>query len=391
MYVEREIKNKFEKIAKIYPIVALVGPRQAGKTTFLKEQAKNLNSSYLLFDDPDIKEMFEEDIKKFEKQYIEGKEISILDEVNYCKGSGGKLKYLADTDKKVWLTSSSEVILNKEVLSFLVGRVSILRLYPFSLNEFLKAKKQKEITMNILYRLLPEHILYGGYPKVVENEDIESKKIILRDLHETIILKDISKTFSIEDINSLEQFVKYLSMNIGNIIQYEKITSDIRLSFKSIKKYLDAMEKSQLIYRISPFYKNKLKEITKQPKIYFYDTGLRNSIANLSDPEISGSLFENYVCSELIKIGYKPKHWRTKTKAEVDFILEVKNDVIPVEVKISSQSNKIERSLYSFIETYKPKRAFVVFYKGEKGEKLVDNCRVIFTNVKEMLEIVSKF
>ena len=139
MYVERDIKNKFEIIAKIYPIVALVGPRQAGKTTFLKEQAKNLNSSYLLFDDPDIKEIFEEDIKKFEKQYIEGKEISILDEVNYCKDAGGKLKYLADTDKKVWLTSSSEVILNKEVLSFLVGRVSILRLYPFSLNEFLKA------------------------------------------------------------------------------------------------------------------------------------------------------------------------------------------------------------------------------------------------------------
>ena len=85
MYIEREIKEKFEKVARNLPVVALVGARQAGKTTFLKEQIKNINSSYLLFDDPDIRELFEEDIKKFEIQYVEGKSVSVLDEVQYCK------------------------------------------------------------------------------------------------------------------------------------------------------------------------------------------------------------------------------------------------------------------------------------------------------------------
>ena len=110
MYIEREIKESFERVIKVYPVVALVGARQAGKTTFLKEHSKSMNASYLLFDDPDIRGLFEEDVKKFEKQYIEGFDVYILDEVQYCKNAGRNLKYLADTGKKMWITSSSEMI-----------------------------------------------------------------------------------------------------------------------------------------------------------------------------------------------------------------------------------------------------------------------------------------
>src|SRR4030042_1662787 len=121
MYIERDVRGKFEKLNKIYPVLAIVGARQSGKTTFLKEQLKKLKASYLLFDDPDIRDLFEQDIKKFEKQYIEGYQTSVLDEVHYCKDAGRKIKYLADTGRKLWITSSSEILLSKEVLSFLVG------------------------------------------------------------------------------------------------------------------------------------------------------------------------------------------------------------------------------------------------------------------------------
>ena len=94
MFVEREIKGKFDGILKFYGIISLVGARQSGKTTFLKERMKGFNSTYISFDDPDVKGLFDEDIKKFEKQYMEGFEISILDEVQYCKDAGIKLKYL---------------------------------------------------------------------------------------------------------------------------------------------------------------------------------------------------------------------------------------------------------------------------------------------------------
>ena len=389
MYIERDIKEKFEKIAKVYPLVALVGARQAGKTTFLKEHIKNLKASYLLFDDPDIRELFEEDIKKFEIQNIDGKDISVFDEVQYVKDSGRKLKYLADKGRKIWLTSSSEIILGKEVLSYLVGRVSILRLYPFSLHEFLKIKNQKETTKKISERLIWEHALFGGYPKVVLNEDIEMKKTILADLYDTMILKDIARTFSIEDIKSLESFSKYLSHNIGGLVSYENLSRDIKISFQTLKKYLDAMEKSYLIFRVQPFHSNKLKEITKQPRIYFVDTGLRNIIARKFESEIDGALFENYVLSEFLKFGFEPKYWRTKTDLEVDFVLEKDSEVIPVEVKTTSPEN-VERGMRSFIEEYNPKKAFIISYKGEKREEIIGKCKVFFIDILEAREMLLK-
>ncbi len=387
-YIEREIKEMFEKASTIYNIVAIVGARQAGKTTFLKEQMKRMNSSYVLFDDPDARIMFEEDVKKFERQFIEGYDMAILDEVQYCKDAGMKLKYLADKGRKMWITSSSEIILGKEVLSYLVGRVSIIKLYPFSLPEFLSAKGQKEIISPILERTVWEHMTYGGYPKVVMTEDVGMKKIILRDLFDTMMLKDVARTFVIEDMRSLEEFSRYLSLNIGRVISYESISRNIKLSFQTLKKYLDALEKSYVIARVQPFYSNKLKEITKQPKLYFIDTGLRNSVAKAFSAEQDGALFENYVFTELLKIGFSPKYWRTKAKAEVDFVVEKDGRIVPIETKLNAEPGRIERSLRSFIERYKPKTALVVAYKGKGGEMMVGSCKVIFTDALSMKQLL---
>ncbi len=385
MYVERKIRDKFKKISKNYNMVAVVGARQSGKTTFLKKQIENKDSSYVLFDDPDARNLFEEDIKKFENQFISNYKVSLLDEVQYCKDAGRKLKYLVDSDHKLWITSSSEIILSKEILSFLVGRVSILKLYPFSFKEFLNAKKQKEFNQKILERNIWEHAIYGGYPKVVLTKDVDIKKTILHDLYDTMILKDVARTFSIENIRSLEEFSKFLAFSIGDIISYEKISNRLKLSFQTVKKYLDAMEKSYLIYRANPYFTNKKKEIVKQPKLYFVDTGLRNIIAKEFKTNISGKLFENYVLTELLKMGLNPKYWRTKQKTEVDFIVESENNkLIPIEVKIQTEIGKIEKSLRAFIDYYKPRKAIVVNLKGEKGKTKINSCEIIYTDILDL-------
>jgi len=382
MYVERKLRDKFYKISKNYYMVAVVGARQAGKTTFLKKQIENKDSSYILFDDPDARNLFEEDVKKFENQYISNHKISVLDEVQYCKDAGRKLKYLVDSDHKLWITSSSEIILSKEILSFLVGRVSIVKLYPFSFEEFLNAKKQKELNQKILERNIWEHAIYGGYPKVVLTDDIDIKKTILGDLYDTMILKDVARTFSIDDIRSLEEFSKFLAFSIGDMISYDKISNNLNLSFQTVKKYLDAMEKSYLIYRVTPFFTNKKKEIVKQPKIYFVDTGLRNIIAKEFKTNISGKLFENYVLTELLKMGFNPKYYRTKQKTEVDFIVESENNkIIPIEVKIQTELGKIEKSLRAFIDYYNPKKAVVVSLKGETGNTRINGCKIVYTDI----------
>ena len=140
--------------------------------------------------------------------------------------------------------------------------------------------------------------------------------------------------------------------------------------------------------RALPFYTNKTKEITKQPKIYFIDTGMRNSVMKKFDIEPAGNLFENYVFSELVKLGFEPKYWRTKSNAEVDFVIEKDGNSIPIEAKLNASPDKIERSLQSFIEAYKPKTAIIVTYKGKKGIIMVNGCKIIFTDILEMRKIL---
>ena len=226
---------------------------------------------------------------------------------------------------------------------------------------------------------------YGGYPRIASSDDIEMKKIMLKDLYDTMILKDIARVFSIEDLKSLEDFSRYLAINISGLVSYENISKNLNISFQTIRKYLNAMEKSHLIARVLPFFNNKTKEIVKQPKLYFIDTGLRNIIAKKFDSEPEGKLFENYVFSELLKLGLSPKYWRTKTKLEIDFIIEKESQIIPIEVKINSKEG-IGKNIHNFIELYKPKKAIVVSYDGDKSETHIEKCKIVFTDVLGMKE-----
>lgn len=232
MYIERRITKYFVRMSKLNNIVAVVGPRQAGKTTFLKEQARTANARYVFFDDPDVKELFDLDVKKFENQYLSDKGITILDEIQYGKDPGRKLKYFADKGEKLWLTSSSQIILSSSILGWLVGRVSIIRLYQFSLEEFLISRGQKEVTEKILSRMIEEHMIYGGYPKVVLTRDNSDKELLLRDLYETMVLKDIAMTFKIDDIGALERLSVYLSHCISNLLSYNNICNELGISFQ---------------------------------------------------------------------------------------------------------------------------------------------------------------
>jgi len=386
MYVERGLKDRFDRLRGAYGAIAVVGARQSGKTTFLREQAKKLKHSYVTFDDPDAKRAFDRDVKRFELQYLKGNDVSVLDEVQYCRSPGQKLKYLVDAGHKLWVTSSSQSLLEKGVLSFLVGRITILRMYPFSLDEFMKAKSQKILDPEILERLTWEHMAYGGYPKVVTEEDVEVKKTLLRDIYDTTTLKDIARTFSIEDVNPLNDIAKYVAANVGGMVSYDNISKLAGISFRTVKKYFDALERSYIIARAPPFSTNKGKEIYKQPKAYFVDTGIMHSVTNAFPTSVGGKLFENYVFSEILKAGFQPKFWRSKAGAEVDFIVEKGNDVIPVEVKLTASRVAVERSMKAFINSYEPEKAFVVSYRGVGGKAKVGGCEVIFTDIAGLLD-----
>ena len=388
VYVERGIRERFERLAKVRDMVALVGPRQSGKTTFLQNQMVKADSTYVLFDRPLPRRVFEEDVEKFEMEYVKGHELAVLDEVQYCEGAGRNLKYLVDNGNWLWITSSSERVLAKDVLAHLVGRVHVMRLMPFDLDEYMRAKGHKVREGAILERAVWEHMLYGGYPRVVLTEDARTKRDHLESLFETMILKDVAYTFSIDKVNELERLVRYLALTPGGPLNVQSLSDNLDLSVPTLDKYLDALEKSYLIVRVPPFFTNKLKEITKQPKVFFVDTGLRNVIAGNVPYEPTGTMFENYVFTELMKLGHRPRHWRSRGGAEVDFVLEVDGAIVPVEVKLRVAKGRVKRGFASFLSTYQPSSAFIVGYQVEKGVKRMKGARVEFTDIAGLRDSV---
>lgn len=386
MLIPRDSEADFRKLDSLYGVVAVVGPRQAGKTTFLREQmAKGMDVAYVGLDDPSAKALFDADVKKFEQQYLAKGRVTIIDEAQYGRDAGMKLKYLADAGYKMWVSASSQALLEAGVLSYLAGRVGIITLYNFGLGEFLLAKGQKAYTAGILQRQVWEHAVYGGYPAAVLAESLEDKKIMLKNLFTTALLKDTFMAFGIDDQEKLERLAKYLAANIGTEINYGSISKKLGISTPTVQKYMGALEKSYLITRVRPYFTNKGLELAKQPKLYFSDTGMRNAVMDAFPNELEGEgrVFENYVLNELQKAGFTPQYWKSKSKAEVDFIVRKGGEVIPVEAKVYS-GQKIEKSLRSFIEKYRPKKALIVVYKGEAAESMLNSCKVLTITADEI-------
>ncbi|MBI4727097.1 ATP-binding protein [candidate division TA06 bacterium] len=377
MYINRSIEPELQKHIRLFDVTALVGPRQAGKTTLMRKRLESLSGGrYFSFDDPDVLALFDRDIKHFERQYLAPGGLTGLDEAHYGSDAGRKLKYLADRGHRLVISSSSELLLSKQVLSQLVGRVGVIRLFPFSLAEFGQAAGLVETTPAIKERLLWEHAAYGGYPKAALSPELEDKRTILDSLYNTLLYKDVAQNFSITDLAGLERLVRFLAGNIGLLLSFQTAAKFTGISYPTLKKYLEALEKSYLIRLITPLATNPNKEIVRQPKIYFLDTGLRNAglgqyPASLED---QGALFENYVFTELLKMSVSLKYWRTKARAEVDFVIQTGKTLLPIEVKLKPGARP--SGLASFIEQHHPARALIVCSTGPVSERKVNGCLV---------------
>lgn len=395
--IEREIEKQIVKWIDSKEIIAIRGTRQCGKTTFLRRLAEILihrnvskdNIHLISFEDDIEKEKFEKNPKEYISYYNgegKSKHYFLLDEVQYITKAGKILKLIYDEvdNVKIIITGSSTLDL-REIGSFLVGRVLLFEMYPFSFGEFLKARNEKIATyyqknkvdfeaenikensgvfLEELNRYLKEYVTFGGYPSIVLEKDIEKKKILLKNLFLTYIEKDIVKVYGSGYRQRISDLIKHLSAINTAILNYEDISKTIGLYNKEVKEILHILEETYVIRLIKPFHKNLSTELRKNPKVYFIDTGLRNFISGRFDfnDEEYGKLLENYILLKIL--GEKVNYWRTKSKAEVDFVI---NESIPVESKMTP---KITRSLRSFIDSYNPKSAFIANLKNQKGDKI---------------------
>lgn len=376
MYVERKLEGTILRYLNSPEIIAVIGPRQCGKSTLLMKIFERLeNTSLVSFEDRTALTMFNRNIDDFIDVYVKNKKFLFIDEFQYAKNGGKKLKYIFDTQKiKIFISGSSAIDLTVNALKYLTGRIFIFQLFPFDFEEFLSykahdygnilQKKNAEFRAlthpasggeeadSILKRQYEEYARFGGYPRVVLAQDEEEKKEILKNIYNTYFLREVRDILGLIDDYKLEKLIVGLALQIGSLIEYDELGKISEFSYPTLKKYLYFLEKTFICGLVKPFFTNKRKEIVKNPKVYFFDSGLRNVIVNdfrkFESRGDAGQLLENAVFMQLVKGGYDFNYWRDKKKNEVDFILKLENrKTVAVEVK-SSLKNQSGTSMLNF-------------------------------------------
>ncbi len=362
MYIKRKIEYQINKYLNTKEIIALVGPRQCGKTTFFQNLFKTLDRAvFITFEDQKILNLFEKNLDLFIQEYVIGNKYIFIDEFQYADNGGKNLKFIFDTQNiEIFITGSSAIDLTVRAFKFLVGRIFVFNLYPFDFEEYLSFKdinlseqlsiykKSKELPSSDFLpgyeKYYEEYIVYGGYPRVVLAESEEEKKEILKNIYNTYFLREVRDILGLVDDYKLSLLIKALASQIGNMVNYQELEKLSEFSYPTLKKNINFLEKTYIAYFVRPFFTNKRIEIVKNPKIYFFDSGLRNSVLNdfrqLSQRNDAGALVENAFSIELTKKGLLQNYWRTKRKEEIDFIVQFPdNKKIAYEIKKTEKNN----------------------------------------------------
>lgn len=386
-------------------ISLIVGPRQAGKTTlmkFLKDflDKRGEKTLFLSLD-------FEKDgtffvsqdnfVKKIELEFGDKKGYVFIDEIQRKENAGLFLKGIYDMElgHKLIISGSGSIELKEKIHESLAGRKRIFELGTVSFEEFVNFKTDYryenrlasffKVEIARTLSLSEEYLNFGGYPRVILEKSFSEKIKIIEEIYRSYIEKDISYLLKVEKIDAFNLLIKILAGQTGSLINYSEITNTLGVSIQTAKNYFWYAEKTFIIKRIPPYFKNIRKEISKSPAVYFYDLGLRNYALGvfgdaLKDKE-SGFLFQNFIFNilrEKIPSGASLKYWRTKNGAEVDFIIDIGKKPIAIEVKYAMlKKPKAEKSLISFINKHKPAAAFLV-NKNLEAELKISGANVHF-------------
>ncbi|MFC2129949.1 ATP-binding protein [Bacteroidota bacterium] len=356
-------------------VIIILGARQVGKTTLIKEIAGKWNFKYLLRngDEPDTRELFTNVTSTELKAAIADNELLIIDEAQRITNIGLTLKLIIDNleGKKVIATGSSSLDLANEINEPLTGRKIELMLFPLSFAEMVDEHGLIEEK-----RLLEHRLVYGYYPEVVKNPGNE--KEILRDISDSYLYKDLFAYEKIKKPSLLEKLLQALSFQVGNEVSYNELSNLVGADKETVEKYIDLLEKAYVIFRLQSFRRNLRNEIKKSRKIYFLDNGIRNSIIkNFSPAKLRndiGSLWENFLISERMKTNhYKQRwvnkyFWRTHAKQEIDYIEEIDSVLYAFEFKWNPKAKvKIPKT---FQKTY-PNSQFEIISKDNFVEFFV--------------------
>lgn len=337
MYFKRDLSSTFKRYSK-FPVIAIIGPRQSGKTTLVKHYFKN--HAYLNLENPELRAFALEDPNRFLNEYENGHGI-IIDEFQYAPQLLSYIQIIADEKKRLGyfvLTGSQNFLVNQSITQSLAGRVGILTLLPLSLHELMT---------NHLIDDVDQTILKGSYPRVYE-ENIDPIDFYPSYIH-TYLERDVRQITNIGDIYTFQKLMRLCAARVGQQLNIIDLATQLGVDQRKVKQWLSVLESSYIIFLLRPHYKNYNKRLTKTPKLYFYDTGLAASLLDLRTQNTlaissyRGNLFESFIVSDFNKqffnngISQPPLYfWRDQNgRIEVDCIIDRGDKLFPIEIKSS--------------------------------------------------------
>ncbi|MBP7496091.1 MAG: ATP-binding protein [Bacteroidales bacterium] len=352
--IKRLLQEKINTRFNDNKAIIITGPRQAGKTTLMKEISKDLEKPFIYWngDEADIKIMLENATSSALRNLIGNNKIIFFDEAQRIQNIALCIKLIVDNikDVKVIATGSSSFQLTNIINEPLTGRKWEFMLYPLSFEEM-----AANSGINEELRLLEQRMVYGYYPDVVNNP--AQSKDILKELSGSYLYKDLLLWENILKPDKLEKLIQAIAFQIGNEVSFNELSNITGLNNETVERYIDLLEKTYVIFRLGSFSRNLRSELKKSRKIYFVDNGIRNAVINNFNPlalrDDTGKLWENWLVSERIKyIKYHSLYsnqyfWRTYNQQEIDYIEERDGTMFAYEFKWSKKTKYKFPNFYS--------------------------------------------
>ncbi len=333
MKIKRFIKTQVEQALKPGLAIILLGARRVGKTTLIKEISDGTKEKvqFLNCDDPIVREKFSNIGLDELKRQLAPFDLIIFDEAQRIKNIGLTLKMIVDEmpTKKLLVSGSSSLELANEVSEPLTGRKKTFQLFPISFLELFQHTKQDLLATE---SYLDDALRFGTYPKVLSLGNEKDKIDYLSELAWDYLYKDALEYQQIKNPELIRKLLSALALQIGQEVSFPELASIVGVDQKTVMRYLDLLEKSFVIFRLSALNRNMRKEIAKSRKFYFYDLGIRNAlIKNFNNYDIradKGYAWENLLVIERVKRDFYRRErknyyfWRTYDQKEVDFVEE---------------------------------------------------------------------
>jgi len=367
--IQRQLYTKASQLLEKFPIIAITGPRQSGKTTFSKQLRPEY--SYVNLEDITNREFAKNDPKGFLNTYKNG---AIIDEIQYVPELFSYLQVFTDERNQVGeyiITGSQNFLLMQQISQSLAGRVALFTLLPLSLKELKDS--------GYSFSNWESYAVSGSYPRKILF-DIDGRDYYANYLS-TYVERDVRLLKNITNLDLFQKFIFLVAGRVGQLFNQSSLGNELGVDNKTINSWMSLLETSYIAYRLYPYHSNFNKRIVKTPKVYFYDTGLLSFLLGIkSEQEMSqhfakGSIFENLIITEFLKNAYNKGDtpifyfWRDHTNNEVDLLIENHPKIDIYEIKSSAT---IKMDFFKGLNHFKGLHSSVnahLIYGGTENQK----------------------